>query len=546
MKTYNGAQSLAEGALQSGVSYVSGYPGSPATAIVDHLLELSTPDQVRIEWAINEKVAAETAYGYSLGGRRALLCVKSVGLNIALDPLMAINLAGCDAGFVILVGDDPGSWGSQNEQDSRAVALSTELPILEPGTVSDARLAMVKAFQLSEEIGVPVFVRVIRALTLAEGADLPEPPFNPIQSQGFHREFERRVVLPVNAVQYHHRLHKRLEEIKVIFENSPLNEIRGAGSKGVIASGFIYQKIFDLFEEEIPVNLRVLRLGTFFPLPDQLITNFLKTVKRAIVLEETFPLLELRIRNLAQRADLLTPIFGRDTDHVPQTGELFSPDIAGSLNKFLPSLDLRTTGDTTRPRPSLVSPSVDCPYIPIFNALIEVIERFEKRDETIIVGDPGCMVRFQESHNLMDIKTSLGSSIGLATGIVLSQRAGENLKRVVAISGDSSLLHSNFPALIDASRVGAHILVLVLDNATTALSGRQPHPGSPLNARGEPRSAVDLSALALNSGASSVDMIDIDRGDKIQPAIEASLNKEGVNVLIARGLCPGCPHNSNP
>ena len=164
----SGAYALAHGAIEAGVSLVTGYPGSPVTAVVNAVLQLTSPDEVQVEWTSNEKVAIEMAFGASLGGTRSLLCVKSVGLNIALDPLMTFNLSGCNAGFVILVGDDPGSWGSQNEQDSRALGLAAELPMLEPTSVSDAQGAMRQAFQLSEEIGLPVMVRVTRALVLAE------------------------------------------------------------------------------------------------------------------------------------------------------------------------------------------------------------------------------------------------------------------------------------------------------------------------------------------------------------------------------------------
>lgn len=196
----SGAYALARGAIGAGVSLVTGYPGAPATAVVNAILELTAPEEAQVEWTSNEKVAIEMAFGASVGGMRALLCVKSVGLNIALDPLMAFNLCGCNAGLVILVGDDPGSWGSQNEQDSRILALAAELPLLEPTTVSDARDTMRQAFQLSEETDLPVIVRITRALVLSKTSEvfinlrgLTSPP-------PFQREFMRWVVLPINVV----------------------------------------------------------------------------------------------------------------------------------------------------------------------------------------------------------------------------------------------------------------------------------------------------------------------------------------------------------
>jgi indolepyruvate ferredoxin oxidoreductase alpha subunit len=169
----SGAYALARGAIEAGVSLVTGYPGAPATAVVNEILELTSPDEVQVEWTSNEKVVMEIAFGASLGGMRSLLCVKSVGLNVALDPLMALNLSGCNAGLVILVGDDPGGWGSQNEQDSRTLALAAEIPLLEPTSVSDARAAVRQAFQLSEEIGLPIIVRVTWALSSAPVSSCP-------------------------------------------------------------------------------------------------------------------------------------------------------------------------------------------------------------------------------------------------------------------------------------------------------------------------------------------------------------------------------------
>jgi indolepyruvate ferredoxin oxidoreductase alpha subunit len=556
-KPISGAHALAQGAIEAGISLVVGYPGSPATAVANSILALTSPDAVQVEWTSNEKVAIEIVYGASVGGQRALLCVKGVGLNIALDPLMALNLAGCNAGLVILVGDDPGGWGSQNEQDSRVLAMAAELPMLEPATVYDARLAMDRAFRLSEEIGLPVLVRVTRALVLAEGfpqsveiSDEPQvpgpgrPPPPPYQ-----REFMRWVVLPVNAVPYHGRLIQRLADVQDRFEDSSLNGVAGDGPLGVIAAGFVYQKLLDLLGGSVPADLRVLRVGTFHPLPPRMVTSFLRSVTSVLALEENAPLIERAVRAIAQQAGLVVPIYGRDTDHVVPAGELFGPQIVGALDCFDgPDLGLKTQfreEETGRPMPSRDPLCDGCPYIPTFDALIQVMEQLGGREEFIVVGDPGCMVRGQlPPYEMMDVKTSLGSSIGMATGVALSQRAGDGDKHVVALSGDSSFLHTGFNGLVDAVQVGANMLVLILDNGTTALSGGQPHPASRLDARGRPRRGVDLAALARAAGADMVQVVDLDRvgnqvvrDNDLRAAIEAGIDLDGVAVVIARGEC---------
>ncbi|MCP4543908.1 MAG: hypothetical protein GY832_42885 [Chloroflexi bacterium] len=534
----SGAYALARGAIGAGVSLVTGYPGSPTTSVVNAIREMTEPDEVQVEWTSNEKVAIEMAFGASVGGTRALLCVKSVGLNIALDPLMALNLSGCNAGLVILVGDDPGSWGSQNEQDSRILAQMAEIPLLEPATVSDAWDAMLQAFQLSEETGMPVIVRITRALSLAQEIEFVEQGVWNASPPAYQREIMRWVVLPINVVSYHRRLLQRLHQVQTRFENSRLNKVEGNGPQKIIAAGFAYQKLLDVLGN-VPSELGILKLGTYHPLPTDWMTVFLRKAKSVLVLEETAPLIERAVRAVAQRARLTLPIYGRDSGHIPRAGELFPLQIATALNRFLPHLALPTEGETARPRPSRQPLCEGCPYSPTLDALFSVIEQSGGRDEFIIVGDPGCMVRAQlPPYKLLDVKTSLGSSIGTAVGIALSQTKNNTGKRVIALCGDSAFLHSGLNGLIDAAQIDANMLVLVLDNGTTALSGGQPHPASQTDARGTLRHAVELAALVRAASVGDMRAVDLDRGDDVQAAIEAGINFNGLSVVIARGQCP--------
>lgn len=534
----SGAQALAQGAIDAGVAMATGYPGAPVTAVVEHLVRLTTPEAVHVTWNSNEKVAIEMAFGASVGGRRALLCVKSVGLNVALDPLMAFNLSGCNAGLVILVGDDPGGWGSQNEQDSRGIAWLAELPLLEPTTASEAQAVMREAFRLSEELGLPVIVRVTHALTASAVTELPTAPAPPPPPE-YQREFMRWVVLPVNVVPYHRRLLEKLEIARGRFKDSPFNAVEGAGSYGVIAAGGVYQKLMEALDGKIPDPLNILRLGTLFPLPERRIADFLRSVKTALVLEETAPWIEDAIRALAQRAGIVVPIAGRRTGHVPLAGELFAPHIAAALNAWLPALALPTDGETERPRPSRETLCEGCPYVPTVEALIAAMEEHGGREAFIVTGDPGCMVRAQlPPYALLDVKHSLGSSIGLAAGLAVSQQREETGKRVIALAGDSGFLHSGMAGLVDAVHTGAPLTVLILDNGTTALSGGQPHPASGIDARHAPQRPVDLAALACTCGVNDVRVADIDHGDNIRAAIDAGLWTDGVAVVIARGKCP--------
>jgi indolepyruvate ferredoxin oxidoreductase alpha subunit len=552
----SGAHAIAAGVLDSEVSLVTGYPGSPTTSVVDAIYELTTPGHVQVVWNTNEKTAAEMAFGVSIAGARSLLCVKSVGFNIALDPLMTINLADCNAGFVIVIGDDPGGWSSQNEQDSRAVALATELPLLEPATILEAYNIIPFAYHISEEIKLPIIVRITKPLIEAENSlpiicsppslseDSPNAAIGPglkDQSEQKSASINPAVILPANVVASHNRLHNKLASVKTHLEAANFNQIEGTGSQGILVTGFTYQKLMDLFNNNIPSELRIARLGSIHPVPDKFLLTFLKSVETVIVLEETAPLLENAVSVIAQREGLTFPILGRHTGDIPQVGELDPSHLANAIHCLLPGFFSTSQSKTNRTMPSKQFYPSNCPYIPIFDALIEVITDFGPRRDTIIVGDPGCMVRGQTHYDLMDVKTSLGASISIAAGISRTFVQQNVQKRVIALSGDSGFLHSNFQGLVDAVQMDAQILVLILDNNTTALSGGQPHPGSRGASKDHAVPTIEIKELAESSGAEFVHVIEIDSGDAIRTSIARNIQNKGVSILIARGDCPGCP-----
>ena len=331
----SGSQILAHGAIEAGVQFVTGYPGSPSTSVVDALKHL-VGDQMRIEWAINEKSAFDTAFGASLAGMRALLCLKSVGLNVALDSLMVSNLAAGDGGFVLLVGDDPGGWGSQNEEDSRPLVAAAEVPLLEPVCVQDAQPVMEQAFHLSERFRIPVAVRMTRAMALARGPVAPEPLLKQSPRQGsFERQGDRFNVLPIHVVDRHRELQAAVNGVQSLFETSTLNRREGHGEAGVVAAGFAYQKVRDVLARSGHPPLSLLGLGTLHPLPEEQVADYLRSVGAVLVLEETAPYLETHVQALAQRAGLALPVCGRLSGHVPRAGELFERQIAAALGGLI-------------------------------------------------------------------------------------------------------------------------------------------------------------------------------------------------------------------
>ena len=389
--TITGSEAVALGALDAGVQYVSGYPGSPATGTVEALFRLDFPE-VRVEWSTNEKSAFDAAFGASLAGMRTLVCLKSVGLNVALDSLMVSNLAAGDGGFVILAGDDPGGWGSQNEQDSRVLAAAAEVPLLEPSSAHDARTIMRHAFGISEQYGTLVVVRITRALALQKIERPPPPPA--VVASGhlaFARQADRFNVLPVHVVELHRRLQATLQEVRVRFERSPLNGEEGEGRLGIIAAGHMHQKLVDVLDRCGDPPLRILRLATLHPLPEARITTFLTRLDGVLVLEETAPLVEVQVQAVVQRAGLALPVSGRLSHHLPGAGELFAPHIAVSLAGLLPVWQWPTFEPETRTLPSRQSLCDGCPYIPTFEALMSVMGRLGGRDQFVVTGETGCM-----------------------------------------------------------------------------------------------------------------------------------------------------------
>jgi indolepyruvate ferredoxin oxidoreductase alpha subunit len=543
MMQLTGSEALAYGALEAGVQFVTGYPGSPATATVDALLRLASPG-VQIEWAINEKSAFDNAFGASLAGMRVLLCLKSVGLNVALDSLMVSNLAPGAGAFVLLVGDDPGGWGSQNEEDSRLLAAAAEVPLLEPTSAAQARPTMRQAFALSERFQLPVVVRITRALTNEEAPlDAPLPAESQAPSAlpvAFQRQGERFNVLPIHVVDYHRRLQAVLAQVRATFEDSILNRADGNARRGILAAGQAYYKLEQALDNILagpgaPTRPAVLALATLHPLPEQRIATWLENLDAALVLEETAPYLEIQVQALAQRAGLVLPIYGRQSGHLPGAGELFAPQIAQALAALSPMADSPALPEDGRALPSRQPLCDGCPYIPTMEALLATMERRGGRDAFVVTGETGCMVRAQlPPWEILDVKYGMGSSIGLGAGLA---RAGIP-QQVIALAGDSAFLHSGLNELIDACQAGANLLVVLLANEITALSGGQPHPATGHDARGGPRRPVDLVALVRAAGVASVRVIDPEEREVLEAALEQALEQRQLSVVIVRKACP--------
>ena len=272
LQTVTSPQALAHGALASGVKVVTSYPGSPSSETVAALIDLAESNGLHVEWSSNEKVAMEIGIGASIAGRRALVCTKSVGMNVMIDPLMALNLTPVHGGLVILLGDDPGGYGSQNDQDTRPLAPMLEMPWLEPATPAEGFAMMQAAFDVSEQLHTAVVVRITRSFVQqAEAVEIPEGLY-PQPDLGLVRETWRFVPVPRNVVEKHRALHERLALMEGWADAAPFNRIDGQGDRGIIAAGFAHRKLIDVLGDAAPPELRVLKLGVLSPLPRDVVS----------------------------------------------------------------------------------------------------------------------------------------------------------------------------------------------------------------------------------------------------------------------------------
>jgi indolepyruvate ferredoxin oxidoreductase alpha subunit len=637
-RTLTGDQAIAQGAVEADVRVVTGYPGSPGTKVLEAILELSRDNAERhIEWSVNEKVAFEIALGASLGGDRALVCLKSVGMNIAVDPIMTANLTGINAGLVIMLGDDPGARLSQNEQDTRLLVDFFELPLMEPSSPQEGREMMTAAFDISEKFQTVVVVREIRSFSTSE--EQIEPSDGPVIRipKGFVRERGRWISTTFNVLENHRKLHDKLDRLGQYFESSPFNRVISAnGSQHIIAAGFAYSKLVDALGSDLD-GVSILKLGTLNPLPGDLITGFLKDAESVLVLEDNEPYIENKVKAIAHNAKLDVQVIGKTTGHVPREGELSKESIVSSVqdrdeigrplepidiyleeisniplltpeqenelarevaagdkkarrkmiesnlrlvvntakkytNRGLSLLDLIEEGNLgliravdkfdhekgnrfstyalwwirqsiTRAIADRASSTghletqktfcEDCPYTPTFQALSQVIE--ELGEEPVIIAEPGCGVKLNAPpFQMLDVKYSMGSAIGIASGLARA-RAGV---KPIAVCGDSSFFHTGINGLVNVVENRVNLFILVLDNSVTALTGYQPHPGTGHDARGQETQVVRIEEIAKACHVPFVTVVDPDEPGAMRTAFRRGLTSDELSMVVVRKPCP--------
>jgi len=525
----NGDQAMAYGALASGVKLVTSYPGSPSSGTVETLIELAKDHEVYVEWSSNEKVALEMGIGASIAGRRALVCTKSVGMNLMVDPLMALNLTPVKGGLVILLGDDPGAYGSQNDQDTRQIALMLEMPMLEPTSPAEGYDMMQEAFAVSEEFNTVVIIRETRSFTQQMESVLLADELYPEINQGFEREPWRFVPVPRNAVEKHKELHEKLLKISKWADSTPYNQIVGAGTCGIVAAGFAYQKLIDVAGNEASKGFQVLKLSTHYPLPESVVSKFLTDCDEVLILEENEPFVETQIKALAYDFGFRTKIYGKQSGHVFREGELYRWQIQQALSEFLPgfvSAKSYLEENEADEVPKKESYCTNAGYGEVLDVLETAAESAGQK--LVFVGDPGCLVTVAER---LDAKYAIGSAIGVADGM---SKVGIS-ERAVALFGDSSFFHTSLPAICNAVHNRSDILMVVLDNKSTASTGFQPNPGVGKDAMGREAPTLSIEQIARACGVRRVHSVGSGELDtKLPDIFEETLSTRELALVVVR------------
>ncbi len=520
---------MAYGALSSGVKLVTSYPGSPSSGTVEALISLVDKDKIYVEWSSNEKVALEMGIGASIAGRRSLVCTKSVGLNVMIDPIMALNLTPVHGGLVILLGDDPGAYGSQNDQDSRPLAPFLELPMIEPSTPAEGYAMMHEAFDISERFHTAVIIRETRSFTQQEEVvDLSEKRREEIDF-GLLREPWRFVPAPINAVEKHRALHKRIESLGNWADSTAFNMSYGTAEKGIVCAGFAHKKLLDVLGDEIHEEMRVLKLGVLYPLPKKTIKKFLQACLEVLIIEESEPYLEIHIKAIAHDIRSQAKIYGSQSGHLNREGELFRWQIqralTGFITDFVPARNyLEEKEDEERPKKK--NHCTGCTYDKILDKLEEAAESLGQKP--LLIGDPGCLVTVADR---LDAKYALGSAVGIADGL---SKVGIN-ERAVALFGDSSFFHTTLPALCNAAHNKSNILMVVLDNKATATSGFQVNLGVGKDAMGKKVPALDIEKISRACGVENIYTVDPDEIDsRLEKTFKKALGQTDLALVIIR------------
>ncbi len=503
-----GNEAIARGAYEAGVKVSSAYPGTPSTEISEFLAKY---DEVYTEWAPNEKVALEVSAGASIAGVRSMACMKHVGLNVASDPLYTLAYTGVNAGLVIVVADDPGLASSQNEQDTRMIARSAHLPLIEPSDSNEAKEFFKYAFELSEKYDTPVIFRTTTKLSHSQSVVNIEER-KEVEDKVYERNMPKYVMMPASAIGRHKVVEAREIQLEKDACDFPINTVEMNDKKiGFITSGVAYQYV----KEACP-EASVLKLGIINPLPRKLIEDFVASVDKVYVFEELEPVIEEQVRSWG--------LIVKGKECFTKQGEYS----ANMLKKVVYGKDEAVFEKAEAPaRPPILCPG--CPHRSVFSVLNKL--------KIHASGDIGCYTLGAVAPlNVIDTTICMGSSISLLHGMEKA-KGKDYIRNWVATIGDSTFLHTGINSLVNMVYNKSSATVMILDNRTTGMTGHQEHAATGKTLKGEDTYAIDLAELCRSIGVKRV--IEINAFDVVglEKVLKESASGDELTVIIAKAPC---------
>ena len=505
-----GNEAVARGLYEAGCSFVSSYPGTPSTEITEAVAKYP---EVYAEWAPNEKVALEAAFGASLAGRRAFCGMKHVGLNVAADPLFTISYTGVNAGLIIGVADDAGMHSSQNEQDSRHYARSAKIPMLEPSDSAEALSFAKLAYELSEKFDTPVLLKMCTRVSHSQS--VVETGIREEHIKEYEKNIPKYVMMPGNAKKRHPVVEARTAALVEYAETADINRIEEGKSNafGFITSSTSYQYVKEVLGDRFPV----LKLGMIWPMPVEKIKAFAASVEQLIVVEELESFIEDHCRNLGLNC------MGKEKFSC--IDELSQNLVAGALGEAVPSGTALT--DPIPPRPPVMC--AGCPHRGLFYTL--------KKNKITVLGDIGCYTLGAVAPlAAVDSVICMGASVSGLHGFSKSQ-GGAMDGKTVAVIGDSTFMHSGITGLVNMAYNESNATVIIVDNSITGMTGHQHNPTTGFNLKGDPCAKIDLETLCRSVGIRRVQVVDPYDLAQCEKVLKEELSAKEPSVIISRRPC---------
>ena len=530
------------GALEAGVQFVSTYPGTPASEIGDgfSLLEKAGQGNFYFEYSINEKVALEAGIGASFSNLKALVAMKSFGLNVASDALLPFVYTGSKGPTVIVVADDPSCHSSgQEEENTRGFAYLAHIPILEPSDPQECKDFTKFAFDLSEKFEIPVILRLTTRVAHQSSIVKLGEIERPKGRIGFVKNYKKFVTMPPRVLEMHEELLDKIEKIRKVVEESVVNLIddwSDSAKIGIITSGVSYLYVKEALQL-LNLKIPVLKLGFFHPLPIKKIAGFIEPLKKVLIVEELDPYLEKEIKILAKDINPKLEIMGKSL--LPEAKEL-TPEIVISAIANLAGkklkISLPVSGGKLKIPQRFPNLCAGCPYWSVFNGVKQAVKEAGLKNEDVVFGGGiGCyMLASFPPHNIQDYLLCMGSSLGVAHGI----KKADKKQKLISFVGDSSFFHSGIPALINIVHNQSNPLIILMDNQITAMTGQQPYPGIAESGRKEKGQKVKLEEIVRACGIRHLRIIEPAKDYKeFVSAVKTFLKKDKAAVIIVRRPC---------